>query len=363
MSLSFVKLPGCGKGSCYLLTQMKDGGKEGFDLTLTDGENIWDGQLTEEDLDALSGNLKMDFNTYVGQTAKAFTRQDMADINFVYQIKPQADGIVDLLWKKEVSGDIKVKMGSVTLLVKKNAAESLCQIFTSCVDMMMGLQKKIRSLESDNQRLKQEKQNTLMRLDKCVSAKEKLEKDLYSKFVTVLNSKKEKIRNIKNGLHDDADDERMEVEPSTSTSDTAPTKELSRAKGKEDADNSDNSAAKDERSSEDDARNTDEETPPKRTRGLTRTAGKDADTSLLLGDDDVDDDDGHKGKGVVRRPARQRGGNKRQTPSKPVLPKVSSRSSDVGTKTPVRSSMRKSGSGNSDRSVDKLDPDDLINDF
>lgn len=364
MSLSFVKLPGCGKGSCYLLTQMKDGGKEGFDLTLTDGENIWNGQLTEEDLDALSGNLKMDFNTYVGQTVKAFTRQDMADINFVYEIKPQADGIVDLLWKKEVSGDIRVKMGSVTLHLK-NAAKSLCQIFTSCIDMMMGLQKKIRSLESDHQRLSQERQNALTRLEKCVSAKEKLEKDLYSKFVTVLNSKKEKIRNIKNGLHDDADDESVEVEPSTSTSDTAPPKKRSRAKGKEDADISDNSAAEDKRiitqSSEDDARNTDEETPPKRTRGPT-TAGKDADhTSLLLGDDDVDDD--HKGKGVVRRPARQRGGNKRQTPSKPVLPKVSSRSSDVGTKTPVRSSMRKSGSGNSDRSVDMLDPDDLINDF
>lgn len=337
-------------------------------MTLTDGENIWDGQLTEENLDALSGNLKMDFNTYVDQTAKAFTREDMADINFVYQIKPQADGIVDLLWKKELSGDIKVKMGSVTLHLTKNAAETLCQIFTSCIDMMMGLQEKIRSLDTNNQRLKQEGQNAIEQLEKCVSAKENLEKDLYSKFVTVLNSKKEKIRNIQNGLHDDADDESLEVEPSTSTSDTAPTKKRSRAKGKEDADISDDSAAEDKRiitlSSEDDARNTEEETPPKRTRGPTRTAGKDADhSSLLLGDDDVDDGHGHKSKGVVRRPARQRGGNKLQTPSKPVLPKVSSRSSDVGTKTPVRSSMRKSGSGNSDRSVDKLDPDDLINDF
>ncbi|KAK7481518.1 hypothetical protein BaRGS_00027280 [Batillaria attramentaria] len=357
MNSSLVQLPGCGKGPSFLLTQLKEGGNEGFTLMLTDGEKIWDGQLTEEDLDALSGNLKMDFNTYVSQTVKAFTRRDMADLNFAYQVKPQADGIVDLVWKKQVPGDIKVKMGSVPLYLKSNSAQSMCEIFSNCIDMMTELHGKIRSLESDNQRLSQERQNALKRLDKCVSAKEDLEKDLYSKFVAVLNSKKEQIRNMRN------------AEPSASTSDTTLSKKRGRGTARQTADVSDDSGAEDKpavtQSSDEDARNTDEETPPKRQRGPVRAAKRDTGSSLALGDDDGDavDDEARKSKGVVKRPARQRGGNKRQTPSKPVLPKVSSRSSDVGTKTPQRSSMRKSGSGHSDRSVDNLDTDDLLNDF
>ena len=49
----------------------------------------------------------MNFNTYVSQTVTAFTRRDMADVNFVYQLKQQAEGVVDFFWKKEVE-DIKV---------------------------------------------------------------------------------------------------------------------------------------------------------------------------------------------------------------------------------------------------------------
>ena len=63
--------------------------------------------VTEEDLDSLNSKLKMDFSTYVSQTVTAFTRCDMADVNFVYQLKQLADGAVDFLWKKEVD-DIKV---------------------------------------------------------------------------------------------------------------------------------------------------------------------------------------------------------------------------------------------------------------
>ena len=63
--------------------------------------------VTEEDLDALCSNLKMDFNTYVAETAKAFTRRSMGDLNFVYQLKAQTGDVVDFIWKKDV-GDIKV---------------------------------------------------------------------------------------------------------------------------------------------------------------------------------------------------------------------------------------------------------------
>ncbi|XP_076471739.1 uncharacterized protein LOC143301382 [Babylonia areolata] len=362
MNTSFVKLPQCGAKACFLLTQLKDEGKEGFELTLTDGDKFWEGQITEEDLDAHCSNLKMDFTTYVKKAVAAFTRRNMGGMNFEYQMKTQADGVVDFLWKEEVD-DIKILMGSATLHQQKGATKALMALFASCIDMAAHLQHRIDTLQADNQRLAQERQNALTRLDKCVNAKEELEKDLYSKFVAVLNSKKEKIRNLQDGGDDTV--ESVTDDPLPSTSGEVANGKRGRAKtsASNKTPSQDPSAPADD-AEEGEDRDTDEETPPTKRRAPVRKGAMvDADSSLNLGDDDGDDKGREKGKAVVRRPARQRGNNKRQTPSKPVLPKVSSRSSDLGAKTPQRGSLRKSGSGNSDRSVDKFDTDDLLNDF
>ncbi|KAK7098364.1 hypothetical protein V1264_002680 [Littorina saxatilis] len=360
MNTTFVKLPQSSGKTSFLLTQLKEDGKEGFELTLTDGEKFWEGQLTEEDLDALSSNLKMDFNTFVSHTVAAFTRHNMADSNYAYQIKQQAEGVIDLLWKQEL-GDIKILMGSVTLHKEKGAAKALTRLFTNCIDMASELQQKICTLEADNQRLAQERQNALKRLDKCVSAKEELEQDLYAKFAAVLNSKKEKIRSLQEGRGDGESIEDAAV-PSTSSEAVNGRKGMGRTTVSK-VSLADNEGEKTSSGDEDKDRDTDDETPPKKRRAPMSKASKvDADSSLNLGDDNEDDDD--KGKSVVKRPARQRGGNKRHTPAKPVLPKVSSsRSSEGGRKTPQRGSLRKSGSGNSDRSVENVDTDDLMNDF
>ncbi|GFR80836.1 DNA repair protein XRCC4-like, partial [Elysia marginata] len=56
---------------------------------------------------------------------------------------------------------------------------------------------------------------------------------------------------------------------------------------------------------------------------------------------------------------------KKETPAKPVLPRVSSVSSAEKGNLPGsrRSSLRKSGSGKSNKSSDNLDPDDLMENF
>ena len=65
--------------------------------------------VTEEDLNALCAGLKMNFSTYVSETVKALTRQNMGSLCFDYQVKHQADGVVDFVWKKEIKDkDIKL---------------------------------------------------------------------------------------------------------------------------------------------------------------------------------------------------------------------------------------------------------------
>ncbi|KAL8614221.1 hypothetical protein ACOMHN_026438 [Nucella lapillus] len=361
MNTSFVKLPACGPKPCYLMTQLKDGGKEGFDLTLTNGNKFWEGKITEEDLDAMSSNLKMDFTTYVRKTVAAFTRQNMADMNFVYQLKSQAEDDIDFHWKEEV-GDIKILMGSAVLYEQGESPRALTALFTSFIDMTSDLQQRIAVLEADKQRLTQERQNDLKRLEKRVSAKENLEQSLYSKFVAVLNSKKEKIRNLQDGRGDAVDAvDSVADDPVPSTSGEAANGKRGRRKAAANDSLPSQGPSESADSEERDDQNTDDETPPAKRRPLVRKGGPAVDDDSSLNLDDGEDDSKAKGKQVVRRPARQRGGSKRQTPSRTVLPKVPSKSSDSGTRTPRRSSSRKSGSGPS--SVDNVDTDDLLNDF
>lgn len=43
MNPVFAKLPIKGKKTYYVLTELKNEGKDGFDLLLTDGEKCWNG--------------------------------------------------------------------------------------------------------------------------------------------------------------------------------------------------------------------------------------------------------------------------------------------------------------------------------
>ena len=52
-------------------------------------------------------------------------------------------------------------MGSVTLHQQKAAAKALTHLFTNCIELATGLQHQIHTLEADNQRLAQERQNAL----------------------------------------------------------------------------------------------------------------------------------------------------------------------------------------------------------
>ncbi|XP_025080394.1 DNA repair protein XRCC4-like isoform X6 [Pomacea canaliculata] len=361
MDTSFVKLQltDWRNKTCFLLTRLKSEGKEGLHLMLTDGEQFWEGELTEEDLDSLSSNLKMDFNSYVGQTVMALTKPHSSEFSFAYHLKQQAEGVVDFLWKKAATEDIKILMGSVLLHSQTDAVRALAHIFDACIGSAEELHNRIHSLETENQRLSQERQNALKRLEKCVSAKEELERDLYSKFVTVLNSKKAKIRALKQG-----DEEIMDVIEETSN--TSSRGQKSRVNKTSSTVNLDKSLPGDDspysNNEEDRAGDTDDEKPAKKKRGPVDQSAGDGESSLVLGDDGGNNQEKEK---RVTRPVRNRGRGKQPLarPARTVLPKLSSLSSGVGSRTSNRSNMRKSGSGQLDRSGDNLDTDDLLNDF
>ncbi|XP_012940569.1 DNA repair protein XRCC4 [Aplysia californica] len=350
-----------GDGHFYLQTRLKDGGREGFTLTLTDGASVWDGTISEDMLDQLCKKRKMDFNTYVDQTRAAFTRQEMGDLCFEYHLSTQTPETAQLAWKKHlVADDIKFQLGNVKLHKCTEPVKKICSMMSQCISNNRSLQADIKALETTNERLSAERQNALKRLEKCVTAKEELELDLYSKFVAVLNSKKQRIQQ----LVENGDAESLDGQPDSPVASTS-REEIPSSKPETVPAVKNGSQSKQKRSSDSEDPDTDEE--DHRTKRQKRSPVPPkiktvvSDTSLNLGDGIEEEEE--KMATVARRPRRQ-APSKKQTPAKPVLPRVSSGNSSQRPGSASRkSSLRKSGSDNSNKSTDNLDPDDLLDNF
>ncbi|KAK6189726.1 hypothetical protein SNE40_001725 [Patella caerulea] len=341
------KITTVGSQQFFLLTTIPVDKEDGFNLLLTDGQSTWTGTFSADNMDKQRKRLKMDFTSYFNQTEKAFIRDD-DDVNFEYSVKIKNGDTAELVWKKHVtSDDIKFQLGSITLMLKDDPVTGICTILNHSVVNNERDQHQLKQLETDNNRLSQERMMTLKRLEKCVAAKEEMEKDLFSKFVAVLNSKKEKIRNLKeNGSGEGQDEEKDDGTPVSQLNSTG--------NGRQ------NRERQVERNNEesDKEENTDEEEtpPPKRQRKNVGRKTGDLDCSLDLGEDEIESSSSR----IVKRPARKRGSVRTATPSKPVLPKVtrntSNESYDGG-----RGRMSKSSSNNSN--VSNIDPEDLFSDL
>lgn len=349
MSRSIFSKIATADGTYFLLTKLKEEGKEGIGLTLSNGRCSWIGEISEDDLDNLCIKMKMDFNRYVAQTIRALTGEKDESITFQYQTKPRkATGSIDFIWKKHVATEnITFQLGTVILKEADESSSVTCDLFSHCIDSMSQLKTKIHSLETDNERLAHDRTNANKRLEKCVVAKEELETDLYSKFAEILNCKKEKIRQLKDEIESMISQDRSkETEPKPKINKTekmeVTEEQLSVSSGEAD-DTGDESPS-----------------PPVRRRAKPKKFTKvTAEDSLIL-DDDLGDTR------VVARPKRRRQlGNKKQTPSKPSLPRISSKTSlgSSGSSEGRRTSMRQSVSSASNKSNDNINADDLIEDM
>lgn len=342
----FIRLVTKDNEECFLLTRLKAAGKEGFDLTLCHDGRVWTGKVSEDDLDTLSTRLKMDFDPYVEQTLEALTTMTETQATFQYQLKRQRDN-VEFVWKKHVPAeDITFQLGSANLKVRADSAELITKLFNHCIKSMKELKERILHLETDNERLSQERINALKRLEKCVVAKEEIEQDLYSKFSFVLNSKKDKIRQLKRQVEEGVTEESIvetQKDSKPSSSSTAIKASRKVEESKETFNDSD--------------RDTDEESPkPKRAKQSQVRANQ----AKSKGDDSLILEEEEEKTTVVARPRRQRGRPQKQTPSKPVLPRVGSNESDTGSE---RKRLRKTPSSKSNASSDNIDADDLMGDL
>ncbi|XP_048731178.2 DNA repair protein XRCC4-like [Ostrea edulis] len=334
-------------GDCvYLLVHYKNVDADEFLLSVSDGKKVWKGKFDEDDIEDMRKTLKMDYDSLLKKTKDALTCEHSSEWSFEYKLNSQRS---EFQWYYAPDKDLTYMLGSCALKPANDASKSMCEILNHCIDRHKELKENTCVLQTDYDRISQERANALKRLEKCVVAKEELEKELYAKFVDVLNSKKDKIRKLKdnytNGTESEAGPSGAKDEP-IKTGQKKVTKRSAPCDGPSDEDRSDVDTTDEEMSSS----------------SKGKKSKKTVKKSLLKAESDsvvLDTGDNSLGMSMVSRPRRNAEGNKRKTPSKPILPKVSS--TEHRQERPVR--MKKSITGSSstsNRSSDNIDADDLI---
>ncbi|KAJ8401931.1 hypothetical protein AAFF_G00375120 [Aldrovandia affinis] len=142
----------------------------GFAVVLCDGVSAWDGNVSEGDV----------------------TRR-----GYAFHLSPDSacSGVLRLSYEK-VQKDISFSLGSMELRTVLEPSEVIKELIGHGLERSTKLQASNRHLQEENQRLRQDQEHMTAEMERYAHGKEALEKELYTRFVQVLNEKKAKIRGL-----------------------------------------------------------------------------------------------------------------------------------------------------------------------
>ncbi|XP_026887014.2 DNA repair protein XRCC4 isoform X1 [Electrophorus electricus] len=167
----------------------------GFVVVLCDGISAWSGEVSEEDVTREAQEMEMPRERYVQELELALTEEGQTAQKYSFHLTPEKAGGPKLqLFYDKVESDISFKLGVVELLPVPEPTKVIRELISYGLERSTHVQVENHHLHEENQRLKSEQEHITSELERYVRQKETLEKDLYSRFVLVLNEKKAKIR-------------------------------------------------------------------------------------------------------------------------------------------------------------------------
>ncbi|XP_050185081.1 DNA repair protein XRCC4 isoform X2 [Myiozetetes cayanensis] len=174
----------------------------GFGILLSDGQCSWTGTVSEAEICKEAADMEMNKAKYVEELKKALVtgEESAGKYNFVIS-RDQENMVCQFSYERSLK-DGSFRLGSVRLQEVPNPDEVVKELIGYCLDSLGKLQAKNEHLQRENERLFSNWSDAERRLEKCVEAKEKLEADLYNRFILVLNEKKAKIRNLQKLLNE-----------------------------------------------------------------------------------------------------------------------------------------------------------------
>lgn len=168
----------------------------GFIILLSDGVSAWSGEVSEEDVSREAQEMEMERERYVGDLHLALTGEGpAAEGEYSFHLTPEIprSPLLQLSYEK-VQNDISFRLGVVELQAVPESTEVIRELISHGLEQSTRLRAKNQHLLEENQKLRREQEHITTEMERYVQGKETLERDLYSRFVLVLNEKKAKLR-------------------------------------------------------------------------------------------------------------------------------------------------------------------------
>ncbi|XP_066237889.1 DNA repair protein XRCC4 isoform X1 [Saccopteryx leptura] len=190
----------------------------GFVIILTDGQSAWTGTVCESAISQEADDMAMEKEKYVDELRKALVSGAGPADAYTFNFSKESG---HFSFEKNLK-DVSFKLGSFNLEKVASPAEVIRRLICYCLDTIADNQAKNEHLRKENERLLRDWNDVQGRFERCVSAKETVETDLYKRFVLVLNEKKAKIRSLHQLLSEVQEEEKnTDPERETACSDIA----------------------------------------------------------------------------------------------------------------------------------------------
>ncbi|KAJ8380625.1 hypothetical protein SKAU_G00014030 [Synaphobranchus kaupii] len=202
VSVTQISVPSESGGTFFLKVDWVEDLGAGFTVALCDGESAWMGEVSEEEVQQEAEELEMRKETYVKELQRALTGVGRPGVDYAFQLSPgnAQRGRGRRLTYEKVQRDISFRLGTVELLPCPEPDGLIKELIGYGLQSSSELRAKNQNLLEENRRLGLEQDRITTELERYVQGKESLERELYTRFVLVLNEKKAKIRQLQERL-------------------------------------------------------------------------------------------------------------------------------------------------------------------
>ncbi|XP_072289901.1 DNA repair protein XRCC4-like [Eucyclogobius newberryi] len=171
----------------------------GFTLILTNGSAAWIGEVSEEEVTKCAKDTGISREEYVQELHKTLI-QDKKERGPGEKSTYSFQFSSDQLTYQKMSDNVLVKLGSVELQPAPDSLELNQEMISQSLKRNLDLEATNSQLLEENCKLQQEHRHILKELNLHVKNKNNLEKQMYSRFVLILNDKKSKIRELQENV-------------------------------------------------------------------------------------------------------------------------------------------------------------------
>ncbi|XP_019733583.1 DNA repair protein XRCC4 isoform X1 [Hippocampus comes] len=177
----------------------------GFALALSDGISAWNGEVSEDEVRRKANEMEVPMESFVEDLHQALIGGGRArgggrrarDVD-IYSFELTLDRRQFSYHK--ICGGVPVHLGSLKLQPAPHPSALTRELIGQSLKRNSHLMKENSLLSEENRKLKEDHAHILQELEHQVQDKETMTRDLYARFVLVLNEKKAKIRSLQDAL-------------------------------------------------------------------------------------------------------------------------------------------------------------------